>query len=126
MCLDCGRKPEYPGGTHGCTVRTCKLHAERGWDLKPGCFLLQGNSATNRATVQSRPIEYHTLKHMTFQLLLTAHSKAALNRRVFSLDLSAVVWRFFPDKRSMETESGFLMCGSSWKTCYIGSWSSTY
>ncbi|MEQ2177000.1 hypothetical protein GOODEAATRI_034061 [Goodea atripinnis] len=29
MCLDCGRKLEYPVRTHACTGRTCKLHAER-------------------------------------------------------------------------------------------------
>ncbi len=28
MCLDCGRKPEYPERTHADTGRTCKLHTE--------------------------------------------------------------------------------------------------
>ncbi|KAK3554104.1 hypothetical protein QTP70_019204, partial [Hemibagrus guttatus] len=26
MSLDCGRKPEHPGGNPPSTVRTCKLH----------------------------------------------------------------------------------------------------
>ncbi|KAK5599557.1 hypothetical protein CRENBAI_019524 [Crenichthys baileyi] len=51
MSLDCGRKPEYPERTHGCTGRTCKLHAERP-PARSRTFLLQGNSATNCATVQ--------------------------------------------------------------------------
>uniref|UniRef100_A0A3Q2Y4Y8 RING-type domain-containing protein n=1 Tax=Hippocampus comes TaxID=109280 RepID=A0A3Q2Y4Y8_HIPCM len=29
MCLECGRKPEYPEKTHAGTERTCKLHTGR-------------------------------------------------------------------------------------------------
>ncbi|MEQ2245450.1 hypothetical protein ILYODFUR_028173 [Ilyodon furcidens] len=49
------RKPEYPERTHACMERTCKLHTERppardyfAWTQD---FLLQGNSATNCATL---------------------------------------------------------------------------
>ncbi|MEQ2221680.1 hypothetical protein ILYODFUR_018194 [Ilyodon furcidens] len=53
MFLDCERKPEYPERTHACTGRRWKLHAERPPAVtRPRNFLLQGNSATNCATVQ--------------------------------------------------------------------------
>ncbi|MEQ2237687.1 hypothetical protein ILYODFUR_025623 [Ilyodon furcidens] len=52
MSLDCGRKPEYPVRSTG---RTCKLRAERPpAESRPRTFLLQGNGATNCATVQPK------------------------------------------------------------------------
>ncbi|KAK5618288.1 hypothetical protein CRENBAI_020020 [Crenichthys baileyi] len=73
MSLDCGRKPEYPVRTHACTARTCKLHAERtpGRESDPGTFLLQGNSGTNCATVQSGFLIWTALlKKVIFYVML--------------------------------------------------------
>ncbi|MEQ2293367.1 hypothetical protein AMECASPLE_032608 [Ameca splendens] len=58
MILDCGRRPEYPERTHACTGKTCKLHAER-----PRTFLLQGNSATNCATMQPSIVYFRMIPH---------------------------------------------------------------
>ncbi|MEQ2309088.1 hypothetical protein AMECASPLE_035042 [Ameca splendens] len=45
---------ENPERTHACTRRTCKLQKDPRPGVEPRIFLLQGNSATNRATVQPK------------------------------------------------------------------------
>ncbi|MED6253026.1 hypothetical protein ATANTOWER_020984 [Ataeniobius toweri] len=103
MSLDCRRKPEYPERTHACIGRTCKLHTERpparGFFAWTQDFLLQGNSATNCATLhpffkgdfQNKCLTTKILKTFTptdikRDIILVTTSRLTDNSRMFWMD----------------------------------------